>query len=630
MPGFKFKHMQSRLTAFLLLPVAVLLIAAGLVGFVFATDSLLEEWRKAATLELQQEAHQVDMQLARPKQWVEMFHSVPTADTGGHHVRDWVLQQLEQVEGVVQIRFQVPGSPAARQPRSNTMPMMQGRAHFMHTEGMPRGMQFHHGRITEITPPQYDAERQSPTVSLISNLLDSNEQVVGKLEVEIRFEELFAQIGETGVWQNHQAYIVDDAGRILFSTVREQKERFAANAEPLELQTLKAIHTSPHGTIMGAGYPPERVAGFYHLMEAPWTLVLIAPGRIILAPILQFSWYYLLFGMIFIVFVLILIRWGTGQSVASIKTISRAAEHVAGGNYDQRLPVRTADEVGELTRNFNAMVSQLQERRQLKRAMGLAMEVQQNLLPQQALNINGVDIYGKSVYCDETGGDYYDFINFQEMGQDRIGVAVGDVVGHGVAAALMMTSVRAFLRAALRENADLSRVASHVNQLLCLDTTGTGNFMTLFFLLFDTECRELHWVRAGHDPAIVYDRETGDFRNLDGEGIALGVDPNWQFREYRSGDFPSSTVVLIGTDGIWETENEAGEKFGKARLRKILEHNSEGTSEEIVAAVLAAIEAFRGDVRQLDDVTLVVARNIACGLNRPHASQESSGRPPNQ
>jgi sigma-B regulation protein RsbU (phosphoserine phosphatase) len=347
-------------------------------------------------------------------------------------------------------------------------------------------------------------------------------------------------------------------------------------------------------------------------MEAPWTLVIVAPGNKILAPILRFGWYFLLFGSMFVVIVLVLIRWGTGQTVTSIKTISWAAEKVAGGDYKQHLPVNTADEVGELTRSFNAMLSQLQERMRLKRAMDLAMEVQQNLLPQQALNVNGVDIYGKSLYCDETGGDYYDFIYFPEMGQNRIGIAVGDVVGHGVAAALIMSSVRAFLRSAVLEKTALSRVADHVNRLLCNDTTGTGNFMTLFFLVLDTECRELRWVRAGHDPAMVYDSETESFQYLKGEGLALGVDANWRYEEYRFTEIAGSTVILIGTDGLWETENERGENFGRDRLRAVLKQNSQRSSQKIVETILAAINSFRGDARQADDITLVVVRNLAC------------------
>lgn len=611
MPAFK--HMQSRLTLFTLLPVAVLLIAAGLGGFIYATDSLLAQWRKAAILQLQQEAHQIDMLLARPKQWIEMFHSIPRAEPGGHHIRDWVLEQLEQVEGVQQVDLQWTNrAPQDERSRSAGAARSMGR-HFMHTETMAEGMPFHHGRITEITPPEYDTDSRRPTVSLVSNLLDADEDVVGKLEVRLRFEALFENIEETGIWQSHRAYIVDDGGRVLFSAVGPRVEPLAAEAgSSLERKTLEAMSAESYGTVMGTGYPPERVSGFYRLTEAPWTLVIVAPGKKILSPILLFGWYFVLIGTIFIVVVLVLIRWGTGQTVVSIQTISRAAEKVAGGDYNQRLPVKTADEVGELIRSFNAMVSQLQERMRLKRAMDLAMEVQQNLLPQRAVDVNGVDIYGRIRYCDETGGDYYDFIHFQEMGPNRIGVAVGDVVGHGVAAALIMTSVRAFLRSAVIEKTALSGVADHVNRLLCRDTAGTGNFMTLFFLLVDTECRELRWVRAGHDPAIVYDAAADEFRELNGKGLALGVDADWQFEEYRSADVADGTVILIGTDGIWETENDAGEKFGKDRLKTILKQNRRRPSQEIVETVLAEINAFRGAARQEDDVTLVVVKNPAC------------------
>jgi sigma-B regulation protein RsbU (phosphoserine phosphatase) len=260
------------------------------------------------------------------------------------------------------------------------------------------------------------------------------------------------------------------------------------------------------------------------------------------------------------VLILFLIRLVTGRTVSSIKEVSSAAESIAQGDYSSSLQVKTKDEVGQLTHNFNTMVSQLQERMKLKEEMGLAMEVQQSLLPQKAPEIEGFDLAGKSIYCDETGGDYYDFIEFSEQNEGLIGVAVGDVAGHGIAPALLMTTVRAFLRSrAFLQPKDLSHVMNDVNRLLCMDTSESGNFMTLFLLLLDSRNGEVRWVRAGHEPAIVYDPSTDTFAELRGDGIALGVDETWSFQENRQEVWSDSQIVLIGTDGIWESENPQGE-----------------------------------------------------------------------
>jgi len=379
----------------------------------------------------------------------------------------------------------------------------------------------------------------------------------------------------------------------------------------LELATLREMEERDSGTILDQGHPPDEVSGFYRLKEADWTLIMVAPGRQILAPIGQFRSFYIVTGSFFILLILLLIRLVTGRTVSSIRDVSKAARSIARGEPTGSLPVKSEDEVGQLTSSFNAMVSQLQERMKLKEALGLAMEVQQSLLPRKAPEIAGFDIVGKSVYCDETGGDYYDFIEFSDVDKEHIGIAVGDVAGHGIAPALLMTSVRAFLRSrVLMQPGDLAEAITDVNRLLCLDTSETGNFMTLFFIVLDSGNGEVRWVRAGHEPAMVYDPSTDSFSELYGDGIALGVDETWSFQENRQELWSDSQIVLIGTDGIWESENPQGEGFGKKRLREIIRNHKHQTSQEIVHAITVALANHRQTAPQQDDITMVVVKKL--------------------
>ena len=137
---------------------------------------------------------------------------------------------------------------------------------------------------------------------------------------------------------------------------------------------------------------------------------MIAPGKEILSPMVRLRMYYLMTGTGFIFLILLVIRFVTRGTVSSIRNISRAADKIARGDYGDPLPVKSRDEVGELTRSFNTMALQLEERIRLKEALDVAMEVQQNLLPTQMPKVKGLDIAGKSIYCDETGGDLYDFL----------------------------------------------------------------------------------------------------------------------------------------------------------------------------------------------------------------------------
>ncbi len=621
----KLKSLQQRLVLFLLLPVTALLLGMGFVGFIYAINSLLTQWREAAILKLQRAAHDVDMRLSTPKEWLEVYYK-----TGGEqydeHTQEWVLDQLKGLKGVERVTLtradEQPdddmqrlhrggqmdrGSQMAMDGKESMMPKMERKGGMTPLrKGM---MRFHRGRIAEITPPRYDSLVEHETVSIISELIDANGRTIGQLEAVIRFDYLVENVATAGWWQSHTAFLVDSNGKVLISTDPE-RHHLGENDNPLELTTLKAMKEKPSGTVLGRGHPPEEVSGFYRLEEADWSVVLVAPGRQILAPIVRFRSYYLATGSLFILFILLLIRWVTGRTVSSIRDVSNAAERIAEGHYSSLLPVKSEDEVGQLIRNFNTMVSQLQERMRLKQALGLAMEVQQSLLPKEAPEIDGFDIAGKSIYCDETGGDYYDFLEFSELGQGRIGVAVGDVAGHGIAPALLMTTVRALLRSRVIQPGSLAKMITDVNRLLCMDTSETGNFMTLFYMLIDSGNREVWWVRAGHEPAIVYDLVTDSFDELYGDGIALGVDDTWSFQEHRREIWADSQIVLIGTDGIWETDNPQGEMFGKQRLREIVRQHKQQSSQEIVGAITDALASHRQTAPQQDDVTMVVIKKV--------------------
>jgi sigma-B regulation protein RsbU (phosphoserine phosphatase) len=211
------------------------------------------------------------------------------------------------------------------------------------------------------------------------------------------------------------------------------------------------------------------------------------------------------------------------------------------------------------------MVPALEERVRMKQALDVAMEVQQNLLPRTMPRIKGLDIAGKSLYCDETGGDFYDFLDIGRHNAYQFGVAVGDVSGHGIQAALLMATVRAFLKSRARQPGSIADVIADINRLVADDTSETGQFMTLFYAEIDPRERIIHWVRAGHDPAMLYNPDTDTIEELMGKGIALGVDGGSEYQGQIIKGLSQGQVLLIGTDGLWETRNESGEMFGKER-----------------------------------------------------------------
>jgi sigma-B regulation protein RsbU (phosphoserine phosphatase) len=243
-----------------------------------------------------------------------------------------------------------------------------------------------------------------------------------------------------------------------------------------------------------------------------------------------------------------------------------------------------------------------------KKALTLAGEVQKSLLPQDKPDVRGFDIAGRNVSCDEIGGDYYDFLWRRDSKKGPVSVVVGDISGHGVDSALLMTTARAFLRMRVSQPGSVSEVIRAMNHHLAGDVVQSGRFMTLFFLTLDPQRKQLTWVRAGHDPAVFYDPTNDQFEELKGEGIALGVADEFCYQENYKDGLTDGQIIAIGTDGIWEAFNRQGEMFGKERLRDIIRSQSGQSAGEILDAVYDRLNQFTAGRRSEDDITLVIIK----------------------
>ena len=296
-----------------------------------------------------------------------------------------------------------------------------------------------------------------------------------------------------------------------------------------------------------------------------------------------------------------------------LKDMIQILKKVREGDFDGRVQVTSNDEIGYTGDVINQMTAGLKERERLLLSMLLAREVQQNLLPPGPPDVSGLDLAAASHYCDETGGDYYDFLEIKDGRGLRPAVVVGDVSGHGVSAALLMASARASLRQRVLLAGGLDAIVADVNRQLYRDVAASGQFMTLLAMSFDPNHGRIEWVRAGHDPAVLYDPVAGRFDTLGGTGLPLGVDAGARYITQQRVGLANGTVVLLGTDGIWETFNHHGEMFGKARLRAIINTHAASTADVIRDRIMEDLKAFREGAPLADDVTLVIAK-----LDRAH------------
>jgi sigma-B regulation protein RsbU (phosphoserine phosphatase) len=293
-----------------------------------------------------------------------------------------------------------------------------------------------------------------------------------------------------------------------------------------------------------------------------------------------------------------------------VRVLSDAMDRVAAGDLGTRSTWVSGDEFGRLSTNFNRMVEGLEERQRLKQSLALAMEIQQHLLPTCAPTVAGVGVAGFSDYCDETGGDYFDYPRTWEVPGGRVALTVGDVTGHGIGAALLMSTGRAVLRSHAERDVGPGELLAIVNRHLAHDAP-SGKFMTLCYGVLDPRLGTFVYANAGQGGCFVLRAADGRWEELPAAAPPLGVIDGIPFPEARVEGLCPGDVIVLATDGTWETVDAAGRSFGYEGLEAAVRSRAGAGPDAIADAVRIAVETHRGRGPQTDDVTLVVARLTA-------------------
>jgi sigma-B regulation protein RsbU (phosphoserine phosphatase) len=278
-------------------------------------------------------------------------------------------------------------------------------------------------------------------------------------------------------------------------------------------------------------------------------------------------------------------------------------ERIREGDLSVQAPVATANEFGLIAARTNDMLHGLRHRVKLLSALNVAREVQDELLPREDPGLEGVQAAGDSQSCDEIGGDCYDFITTD---RNTLLAAVADVSGHGVGPALLMASTRALLRSAAARYEHVADVAGEVNRLLFPDVADSGRFVTLFLAEIDPAAREIRFVRAGHDPALLLE-PGGQPRELTTRGAALGVLDSADYAA-SSLRYQPGALLVVATDGIWEARSPDGEMYGKQRFAAKAAALGDRPPRELVEALLEDWRAFLEGEPAEDDATLIAIK----------------------
>ncbi|MEM6394169.1 MAG: SpoIIE family protein phosphatase [Planctomycetota bacterium] len=240
--------------------------------------------------------------------------------------------------------------------------------------------------------------------------------------------------------------------------------------------------------------------------------------------------------------------------------------------------------------------------RDMVRQLHLAADVQRRMLPSRMPNLPGVEVAARYVPSLDLGGDFYDFIRLDYS----LGLAIGDVVGKGVAASLLMASTRAALRAYAQDLYDLDEVIARVNTALCRDTRD-NEFATLWYGTLDPLTMRMTYCNAGHEPPLVLRPGEPDPIPLDLGGMIVGVDPA---SHYDKGiwDFEPGDLLLLYTDGLGDAMNADAKRFGRDRIDEVLRECADKSAQDALNHILWQMRRHTGPKRGTDDTTLVTLR----------------------
>ena len=371
---------------------------------------------------------------------------------------------------------------------------------------------------------------------------------------------------------------------------------------------LEAVYISPAGTVERA----HPVFAFYKARRSQLNHRIFASvGEFSGARVFQIQ----LLGVVFLVIELAALIIGVVLAKAITKTISelyRATQFVREGNFSHRVAVERKDQLGVLGESFNLMTSSISrlidEQKQLQRLeneISIAREVQDQLFPRGLPKVEGLEIEAICKAARSVSGDYYDFI---QLDSTHVAIALGDISGKGISAALLMASLQAALRSQLltpgSEQLSTAELVGRLNKHL-VRNTGEDRFATFLVAVYDMETRKLRYTNAGHLPGFCLSDSKS--MHLDVGGMVLGIVDDYPYLEGVV-DVPRDAVFIAYSDGLVEPENAYGEEFGVSRLEAAAQRVRHGDPKRIATALMTAAEEWSGSPEQADDMTVIVAK----------------------
>jgi sigma-B regulation protein RsbU (phosphoserine phosphatase) len=429
-----------------------------------------------------------------------------------------------------------------------------------------------------------------------------------------------------GVFNGRGQFVYsDDPSRIMSSTVFERAEELGLDiADELRdmveggtgVIDIDGANVAPGDSDAAMWSEPQWV--FYAPIESPgWAFLAILPEREALAGVRARMTQGAIGLTLTLALIIVCIWFVSGHIAAPLGMLRGKVMEIAGGDLDARVEdIGGASEIAELGSSFNKMTADLRDhvdhlaferasREKIERDLDLAREIQVSLLPTAPPTAPGFEIAGWNRPADQTGGDYFDWL---DMPDGRIIITLADVTGHGIGPALIVSVCRAYMRAsASTGGAGLAEAMTRANDLLHADIPA-NRFVTAAVGVLTPEESRLDLVSAGQAPLLFYEAATGTVHNWDADVLPLGIMGGVDFDDPRVVRFASGDLLLLTTDGFMEWPDPDGRQFGSDGLEAFLREHHALTPDDLIAKLYEAVLAHARGVEQGDDLTALVIK----------------------
>ena len=291
-----------------------------------------------------------------------------------------------------------------------------------------------------------------------------------------------------------------------------------------------------------------------------------------------------------------------GKVVGVLQMLNRRDQDFY-SEYDVFIMKTFANQVGVILERAELIKSRLKEER-LSNELELASRIQKKLLPSRTMTYGKFEVSGWNISCDETGGDYFDFFQLEK---GDVLIAIGDVSGHGISAALIMLEARALFKAFSSDNKSIGSILEKMNFFLQEDLD-PERFMTFFLGRISEKGDKFEYASAGHDGPIWYNLAKNEVFSLDSTGTVLGFMEGINYPTSEVFELSKGDILLFFTDGLFESINSHGQQFGKNKLTELIKSYKNDSASIISQKICKELEDFCGNQNRQDDITLVVVK----------------------